>query len=108
MTAENPVGTTEGLPQGRILDLLIEASNPNCTWMRRIKIQNILGHAIVDDSAREGISLVLDGLYVKTLKNRPVKLVELFPFFALVCGERDENSRVAKIDWNLEEEYRRK
>ncbi|MEY2664633.1 MAG: hypothetical protein RIT04_441 [Candidatus Parcubacteria bacterium] len=89
--------------QKRIKDLLIEASQPNCTHQRRNQIHVELSKATVGsretDTPAAGVCVVLDILYVDTIKHHPERLPSLFPAFAVMCGDRPDSDLVADIDW---------
>lgn len=98
------------MEQRKLKELLEEAAKPECTWQRRNEIQCLLGAAtpaMRDDGVYEiegrgaGMHTVLEHLYVDTIKNKPEILPSLFPFFAVICGDRDKEMIVAEIDWSL-------
>jgi hypothetical protein len=46
------------------------------------------------------ISHVFGSVFWQTLNRDPTKLIQLFPFVAVVCGDREtENNFMADIDW---------
>jgi hypothetical protein len=93
------------MKQKEIMDLLVEASNPDTTPQRTNAIQCVFCNAIkaksmaVDDEdearldEQEGL---LDKLFTETLEHRPRLLPSLYPFFAVVCGDTEY-----EIDWTL-------
>ena len=98
------------MDQQRLMELLTEASKPECDSRRRNSIQVELGQAsaaagkdgvIEVEGKVAGIHLVLETLYVQTILNRPELLPTLFPAFAVICGDRDENLVVADTNWSL-------
>jgi hypothetical protein len=96
-----------GIDQREIKQLLMEASDPTCTEARREIIRDSLLHGLPGmPSARRDrehleISHVLTDLLESTIRHRPEILPSLFPFFALACGEREDNYLFAEIDWTL-------
>ncbi len=98
------------MKQIEIKALLIEAADPGCSWERRNAIQCELGHAspaMREDGVFEiegraaGMQLVLDGLYVETIRHHPGLLPTLLPAFAIICGDREEGMICANIDWTI-------
>lgn len=95
------------MKQKEIRRLLEEASQLHCTWQRRNQIQCQLGEAsaaVCGDGAESrvaGLQLILDKLYVDTLKSYPGYLPKLFPVFAMICGERDNRMLVTDVNWYL-------
>jgi hypothetical protein len=96
--------------------LLEEAANPDCSWERVNEIHCILGAASPandsmpnsegftehDRGRAEGMELVLDSMYVETIKNRREFLPSLLPVFMLICGDRTEGSIINRdIDWSV-------
>ena len=98
------------MQQEKIRELLIEASQCNCSWQRRTQIQvdlknasAALGHDGVYeiDTKAAGLALILEKLYVDTLEVAPHILPSLFPVFALICGDREQSFVVADIEWDI-------
>ena len=105
----------EGMPQTRIMELLKEASSPDCDGQRLNAIQVELTHAAPGweehpegpihelDTAGAGINTLLESLYVDTIHNDRSKLPSLFPAFAVMAGAREPGMLVARVDWSLAE-----
>jgi hypothetical protein len=92
------------MKQSYLKQLLIEASQPTCTPERRNKIHLELTQAALPDeigTPQEGVTAVLDSMYVQTIENKPQYLPALFPLFALICAERPAQCWAADIDWSL-------
>jgi hypothetical protein len=90
------------MDQLKIRDLLIEAANPECSERRINEIHCELGQATVMDVEVEvGFQTLLDSLYVRTVQNRPELLPTLFPIFAIICGDREEDMLIADVDWTI-------
>ena len=53
------------------------------------------------DDLYRGFRVVFEELFVKTLQNKPQHLPNLFPLFALLCGDREESMPIANIHWDL-------
>ncbi len=96
--------------QKEIKALLEEASQPDCPWQRRNQIQCRLVEALAmyrpvrgraGIERAEQLKLLLEKLYVDTLKNYPRYLPKLFPVFAMICGDRDDDMIVADVAWYL-------
>lgn len=96
--------------QKELRDLLKEAASSDCSWERRNEIQCKLGKASPAMKAdgvykingqKAGMHLVLEKLYVDTIRNRPELLPSLFPAFAVICGDRQEGIICADVDWSL-------
>lgn len=105
------------MEQEKILELLKEAARISCTTNRRNNIQNELREEFsmimnncdrVDHPDRvsceggrgAGMMLLLDMLYIDTVHHRPEALPALFPFFAMICGDRTY-LMTADVDWSL-------
>ena len=98
------------MDQKALLFLLKEASEPECPAERIIDIAiSLKGQIKRDDSddsdsintRYEGMCLVFEALFNKTLDNNPGYLPKLFPVFALLCGDKEDDMLVAKIDWTV-------
>jgi len=98
------------MEQRKIMELLQEAASPSCTWERQNEIHCLLGAATAAldedgiyevDTEAAGMSNALDCLFTDTCKNRRDQLPALFPFFATICGNREEGMLVADVDWSL-------
>ena len=98
------------MDQRELKALLDEAAKPSCSWQRQNEIQCRLGEASpamgVDGVRKiegpvEGMQIVLDHLYTDTIQNRPDLLPALFPVFALICGDREDRTICADVDWSL-------
>jgi len=98
------------MKQKEIKALLEEASQPDCSWQRRNQIQCELIDALIafrpvswptGTGRIEGFKLILEKLYVDTLHYYPMYLPNLFPVFAMICGERDDDMIVADVIWSL-------
>lgn len=96
--------------QARILTLLKEASQPDCSLQRFTEIQCELGSASAatradgtyDAEGRvAGLLVVFDHLIVDVWQNRRDMLPALFPVFALISGDRDHGFIIAGINWEL-------
>lgn len=89
----------------KINKLLVEASKKETSNIRLNEIQCILNKEVIKSNNFEdrnaGILLIMDELYVSTIKNNPKLLPTLLPVFALICGDRKSNSIVADIDWSF-------
>lgn len=111
------------MKQEKILELLKEAARTSCTIKRRNNIQNELreelsiimnncdrvdhpdrvdnpGRANCEGGRGAGMMLLLDMLYIDTVHHRPEALPALFPFFAMICGDRTY-LMTADVDWSL-------
>ncbi len=98
------------MDQKELKALLTEASQSGCSGRRLNEIHCKLQDACCavkkdgtykETGRRAGMSLVLDKLYVDTIQNRQEILPVLFPAFAVICGDRKDNSLYADIDWAL-------
>ncbi|MFA6322034.1 MAG: hypothetical protein WCX71_00985 [Candidatus Buchananbacteria bacterium] len=98
------------MKQEEIKALLEEAAKPTCSSVRRNDIHCRLSEASAAmgengvyevDNPEAGLIVLLDRLFISTLKNRPELLPTLFPAFAVICGDRDEDLIIAQIDWSL-------
>jgi hypothetical protein len=88
------------LNQSVIKELLIEASQPTCTSVRREQILASLSEAVwpgdrpgLKDGTNNwssGISMVINALYVEAFERRPDQLPVLHPVFATLCEERED------------------
>lgn len=94
--------------QQEIMSLLCEAANPSCGLRRTVEIRHKLINEIYRDAEDgrseeepENIEVVLEKLFLDTLQNKPHLLPMLFPFFAVVCGDREDGFIVADVDWNI-------
>ena len=98
------------MDQREIKSLLQEASDRDCSWPRRIEIQGKLSGASAamgvngifkTDEPESGMLIVLENLYTNTILNYPELLPSLFPVFAIICGDREEGSICANVNWSL-------
>lgn len=97
------------MKQQKVKELLEEAAKSDCTWQRRTDIQCLLRAATAAGKSGKykssrsvsGLLVALDTLYVQTIENKPEILPSLFPFFAIVCGDREEEMIYANVDWSL-------
>ncbi len=96
--------------QKELKSLLDEAAQNDCSWQRRNEIHCMLGKASPGmgadgvyeiDTPGAGIQAVLDELWVETVQNRPQLLPALFPAFAVMCGDREDGTINAGVDWSL-------
>ena len=87
------------MKERRILDLLREAAT--CDDRRFNQIQSALGAEVYDVGTLNtpGLKLVLDALIVSARESCPKRLPNLYPVFALLCGDREDGKMVAEIDW---------
>jgi hypothetical protein len=101
------------MKQTEIMALLKEAAElaqyRNTNWRDIAKIQVMLGDAIYrsdddSDGRAEGFEIVLDSLYTHCIQENPTALPRLFPFFALLCGDRTDMITTDEIEWSLYEE----
>jgi hypothetical protein len=83
--------------QKDLMCLLREASDLRCDPKRRRIIQMDLERTVVHADVRE----VVSKLYHQASAARPEYLVALFPFFAMVCGNKPDEELAAPIDWSL-------
>ncbi len=90
--------------QAWLMALLIEATKAD--WKRRNEIHVLLSNLVADteDDRGDGIGLVLDSLWVSTVKHNPALLPTLFPAFAIMCGDKD-GTIVADINWAVYDEH---
>jgi len=100
------------MEQGKLMLLLQEASNPDCSRERRLKIHAMLSaeapsvgadgvHEVDDRSIAMGLSIFLDALWTELTKNHAELLSTFFPAFAIICGDRDDQSIRATVDWSI-------
>ena len=88
-----------------IRDLLLEASDVDCSPERRLAIRNHLlkkshgGRA--GDREHIEVGHILKEVFDDAAVNRPDFLPYLFPLFAVACGDRETNYDIAKVDWSL-------
>ncbi len=75
----------------KLLGLLREAADPQCTMSRRDEIQQTLTDSAYPEEIRTDD--LLDVLYNTTLEHKPELLPSLYPAFALMCCK--------KINWLL-------
>ena len=97
--------------QKEVKALLEEAAKPGCSWQRRTEIQCQLCEATAAmgkngvykiKGRKAAFHMLLNDLYMDTLNNRPDLLPTLFPFFAVICGDRKEGYIVADhVDWGI-------
>ena len=93
--------------QKLIKKLLIEASKESTSLKRKTEIHLELGKASASFNGEyyntttpaAGMNVILDTLYMSCLINRPAELPRLLPVFILICGDREEKSIIADIDW---------
>lgn len=92
------------MTQQRILELLIEAAQSSCDPIRINAIQVEFKQAAVQKREYPeqawGIQVVLDNLYVDTIRQDRSRLPELLPAFALICGIRSRGTCISPIDWS--------
>ena len=100
------------MQQNRIKELLAEASSPDCndTRVDAIQVELSQATAAMEEDGTYSIAgekgaanFVLSGLFHSTQANRREKLPDLFPVFALLCGDREPGHMTADIDWSLVE-----
>jgi len=90
----------------KIYLLLQEASKPQCTAIRINEIQMLLEEAVRKNSFpkdQDSFEYIVSTLFNEGLENlekNPNALIDLFPVFAMLCGNRNQ-SRVARIDWDI-------
>ncbi len=106
------------MQQKRILELLQEASQPNCTLARANQIELELREGCpkhvdqenprggerengYEEGRCDGHDEVINSLFVDTFEKRRELLPSLFPLFAMICGDKDDNMMRADIDWSL-------
>ena len=93
------------MKQKDIMALLKEAAEPRCALKRRKAILADLQKEVFgpsNDSRRLGLDIILGAAFKTTLEAKPDHLVSLFPVFALLCGDRQENEVVAsEVDFSL-------
>jgi hypothetical protein len=98
------------MKQQRIKELLIEAADPKCTPTRCNEILCEFGEASAatgEDGKREtetpgeGIHTLLSAVFVDALESRREVIPSFFPFFAAACGDREEFSLLADVNWLL-------
>ncbi|MFZ2189085.1 MAG: hypothetical protein WAV73_06000 [Candidatus Moraniibacteriota bacterium] len=93
------------MKQRQLKELLEEAAKSDCTGKRRVEIQFLLCEALVAgngiDDRSAGMRMVLNQLYIDTIRNSPDSLPSLLPFFAIVCGDREKGRTVANVDWSI-------
>ena len=93
------------MKQKMIKKLLKEAAGKDCSKCRRGQIIYCFSRSVkltknhTDSKLRTQVTLV--NLFWDTLENRPETLLTLFPYFATVCGNRENNKDTAKVDWSL-------
>jgi len=100
------------MDQLKIKGLLVEAARSDCPNALREEIERKLFFASPGgdddlagrDDLRAGMRTVLMRLWTKTSESRPDYLPKLFPFFALLCGDRSDGDHFARIDWYLLDE----
>ena len=96
--------------QIEIMELLGEAAGRRCTSARRTQIACKMAESLrspeegmdsEDEGKLEAFNLVFTTLWERTAQNRPALLPTLFPAFALLCGDKDDDVMLATIDWSL-------
>lgn len=77
-------------------------ANEDVAASRRINaIQVLLTDAIRDGEHCETNRTVIGSVYINTLENRPERLPQLFPLFAVLCGNRSPDVWIGEVDWNV-------
>lgn len=98
------------MDQRKILELLTEASRESCNHRRLNQIQVLLtdetasrrdGCPAPHNSPEAGFELTLGQLFNDTSNNAPGLLPTLFPFFAMICGDRKKGHLCTYVDWSL-------
>lgn len=91
------------MDQKVLMDLLREASNPSCASIRREKIAGAIIFAARQNPENQEVEMreiwgqdLVSNIFWHNLTHLP----ELFPFFAILCGER-EGKAFAGIDWSI-------
>lgn len=91
--------------QTLVMRLLEEAVTAR--GQRGIEIHNQLAHQVygstveeAEDVRGQGLQVLLNEIFVSTLKHDPRLLPMFFPVFAILCGDRDD-SIIAEIEWNV-------
>ena len=95
------------MKQDKILDLLVEAANPECSETYRNKILNELieatkfvtpGGSILP---RHTIEAIVKNLFKQISNKSPSLFPKFSPFFAFLCGDRTQDEMTAQIDFDL-------
>ena len=95
------------MKQEMIMGLLKEAADPNCSTERQNGIcceleDNVYGDEEWNDDLRGGgMKLIVNVVFMFTVKNRPEILPSLFPVFAILCGDREDLIHCSEVDWSL-------
>lgn len=84
------------MKQERIKDLLQEAALSYCPGQRRISILAELSREVTCPE----LELMLDGLFLQTINNKPFLLSALLPAFIMICGDREPDMELATVDWS--------
>lgn len=89
-----------------VYKLLLEASFEDTSVHRLNKIQVELCDAIRNnnsctDKRIHGIMLVLDTVFCETIENNRELLPSLLPMFAIICGDRLENTVIGHAEWDV-------
>lgn len=92
--------------QAEIKDLLTELAQDNCSFERHQEISKMFYEAAkrrpAPDSTNDDTSALLAMMLNRLLRIANKKhLPGLFPFFAMLCGDRSGFDTLAEIDWNL-------
>jgi hypothetical protein len=92
--------------QSEIKTLLAELAQETCSFDRHQEISKMFYDAAkrrpAPDSPNDDTSMLFVAMLNKLLRVVNSKhLPGLFPFFAMICGERDGLLTFAEIDWDL-------
>ena len=85
------------MDQSKIMALLNEAAQPTCTEDRRYSIEHELSAALKNGS---GFGILFRKIFGDTIDFRPDVLPDLFPFFAIVCGDLNGNG-ISYVNWDI-------
>ena len=86
------------MSQVEILAELHRASSPGCGDLERDEVCNRL---VAATSGRLWAAFAVSELFTGCIAHQPEKLPELFPAFALLCGDHNPGGLYPSIDWSL-------
>ena len=94
------------MQQSEIKALLVELAQETCSFDRHQEISKMFYDAAKRRPAPDSPNDSTSDLFLMML-NRLLRVVNskqlpgLFPFFAMLCGDRHELDTLAEIDWSL-------
>ena len=97
------------MTQQEVRELLAEAANPDCSYVRRRNILMMLelSSAAYDSKTQTfksrgravGVLELLEQAFQEIVSNRPEVLEQVWPIFVMICCDRPRGELLAPVQW---------